>query len=123
MNPKASIQAQFNYTHSPKAQDPGGLTLEEALENPSQARQRNVDYDTFEKIDQLKMGVRWLQKWRSNWNLDTYAFFSIRDFYGKLPFENGGIVDLYRNYFGAGSRLTYSKNIKNTSLGLLPIDY
>ena len=115
MNPKASIQAQFNYTHSPKAQDAGGLTLEEALENPSQARQRNVDYDTFEKIDQLKMGVRWLQKWRSNWNLDTYAFFSIRDFYGKLPFENGGIVDLYRNYYGAGSRLTYSKAIKNIS--------
>ena len=115
MNPKASIQAQFNYTHSPKAQDAGGLTLEEALENPSQARQRNVDYDTFEKIDQLKMGVRWLQKWRSDWNLDTYAFFSIRDFYGKLPFENGGIVDLYRNYYGAGSRLTYSKTLKNIS--------
>ena len=115
MNPKASIQAQFNYTHSPKAQDAGGLTLEEALENPSQARQRNVDYDTFEKIDQLKMGVRWLQKWRSDWNLDTYAFFSIRDFYGKLPFENGGIVDLYRNYYGAGSRLTHLKTIKNIS--------
>ena len=115
INPKASIQAQFNYTHSPKAQDAGGLTLEEALENPSQARQRNVDYDTFEKIDQLKMGVRWLQKWSSDLNLDTYAFFSIRDFYGKLPFENGGIVDLYRNYYGGGSRLTYSKSTKNIS--------
>ena len=115
LNPKASIQAQFNYTHSPKAQDAGGLTLEEALENPSQARQRNIDYDTFEKIDQLKMGMRWLQKWSSELNLDTYAFFSIRDFYGKLPFENGGIVDLYRNYYGGGSRLTYSKSTKNIS--------
>jgi len=115
INPKASIQAQFNYTHSPKAQDAGGLILEEALENPSQARQRNIDYDTFEKIDQLKIGVRWLQKWSSELNLDTYAFFSIRDFYGKLPFENGGIVDLYRNYYGGGSRLTYSKSTKNIS--------
>jgi len=115
IHPKASIQAQFNFTHSPKAQDAGGLTLEKALDNPSQARQRNIDYDTFEKIDHLKMGVRWLQNWSTQWNLDTYAFFSIRDFYGKLPFENGGIVDLYRNYFGAGSRLTYSKTIKNIS--------
>jgi len=115
INPKASIQAQINFTHSPKAQDAGGLTLEKALNNPSQARQRNIDYDTFEKIDQLKMGVRWLQKWSSELNLDTYAFFSIRDFYGKLPFENGGIVDLYRNYYGGGSRLTYSKSTKNIS--------
>ena len=115
INPKASIQAQINFTHSPKAQDAGGLTLEKALENPSQARQRNIDYDTFEKIDHLKMGVRWLQNWSSELNLDTYAFFSIRDFYGKLPFENGGIVDLYRNYFGGGSRLTYSKTTKNIS--------
>ena len=113
LTPKSSIQAQFNYTHSPKAQDAGGLTIEEALADPSQARQRNIDYDTFEKIDQLKIGIRWLQKWSTQWNLDTYAFFSVRDFYGKLPFEDGGIVDLYRNYHGAGSRLTYSKTTKN----------
>ena len=39
--------------------------------------------------------------------LSTYGFYSFRDFYGKLPFENGGIIDLTRNYLGLGSRLNY----------------
>ena len=63
INPKASIQAQFNYTHSPKAQDAGGLTLEKALQNPSQARQRNIDYDTFE-VKNLKYIE--LKGWKSS---------------------------------------------------------
>jgi len=43
--------------------------------------------------------------------LDSYAFYSFRDFYGKLPFENGGIVDLFRNYYGLGTRLNYEQSL------------
>ena len=110
---KASLQLQLNYTNSPRAEDAGGLTMNEVLADRKQARQRNVEYDTYEKINQFKLGLRWQQQWRTQWKLDTYAFYSFRDFYGKLPFENGGIIDLYRNYYGLGSRLTYTDKKEN----------
>ena len=85
---KARLQLQLNYTNSPRAEDAGGLTMSEVMADRKQARQRNVDYDTYEKINQFKLGLRWLQQWRTQWKLNTYAFYSFRDFYGKLPFEN-----------------------------------
>ena len=39
----------------------------------------------------------------------SYIFYSKRDFNGKLPFKNGGIIDLERNYYGFGSSLDFSK--------------
>ncbi len=115
---QSSVQLQLNYTNSPIAEDSGGLTLEETEADWNQARQRNVDYNTYESIDQLKVGISWDQSWRSRWNLNTYGFYSYRDFYGKLPFENGGIIDLNRNYFGFGSRLNYKKKGHHWQMGL-----
>ena len=108
-NSRSKINFQLNYTNSPKAEDAGGLKLEETEADFRQARQRNLDYNTFEIIDQFKIGMRWEQQWGSQWNLDSYAFYSFRDFHGKLPFENGGIIDLFRNYYGLGSRLSYEE--------------
>ena len=109
LSTRSRINFQINYTNSPKAEDAGGLKLEETEADFRQARQRNVEYNTFEKIDQFKIGTRWEYQWGSQWDLDSYAFYSFRDFYGKLPFENGGIVDLFRNYYGLGARLTYKE--------------
>jgi iron complex outermembrane receptor protein len=108
-SPRSKINFQLNYTNSPKAEDAGGLKLDETEADFRQARQRNLDYNTFEKIDQFKIGMRWEQEWGSQWSLDSYVFYSFRDFYGKLPFENGGIIDLFRNYYGLGSRLSYEE--------------
>jgi len=107
----SKLNFQLNYTHSPRAEDAGGLKLEETQTDFRQARKQNVDYDTFEKISQFKVGMRWEQQWGSQWSLDSYAFYSFRDFYGKLPFENGGIVDLFRNYYGMGTRLNYEESL------------
>ena len=109
INPNSSLTFQLNYTDSPRAEEAGGLTLEESETDFRQARQRNVDFDTYEQIEQFKTGLRWQQQWNSRWSMDSYGFYSFRDFYGKLPFENGGIVDLFRNYYGVGSRLTFQE--------------
>ena len=105
LSPKSKLQLQLNYTDSPRAEDAGGITLEDTEADWSQARQRNVAYDTYESVNQFKSGLRWQQDWGDQWNLDTYGFYTFRDFYGKLPFENGGIIDLTRNYYGFGRRL------------------
>ena len=109
INPNSSLTFQLNYTDSPRAEDAGGLTLEESETDFRQARQRNVDFDTYEQIEQFKTGLRWQQQWNSQWSMDSYGFYSFRDFFGKLPFENGGIVDLFRNYYGVGTRLTFQE--------------
>ena len=109
LSSNSSLNLQFNYTNSPMAEDAGGLKFDETETNFRQARQRNIDYNTFEKINHLKFGISLEKKWLNRWNLDSYAFYSFRDFYGKLPFENGGIIDLFRNYYGLGTRLTYEE--------------
>ena len=115
---QSNMQIQLNYTNSPRAEDAGGLTLEDTEADWRKARQRNIDYDTYETIDHFKAGVRWEQNWRRKWNLDTYGFYSFRDFYGKLPFENGGIIDLSRNYYGFGSRLNFKEKGHHWQLGI-----
>jgi iron complex outermembrane receptor protein len=109
---------QLNYTNSPEAGDPGGLTLEEAQANRSQARKRNVDYNTYEKINHFKTGVQWKKEFQPGLDWTSYAFYSFRDFYGKLPFENGGIVDLKRNYYGFGTAFKKVKPKHRWQMGI-----
>ena len=118
LSSKSKLQLQLNYTDSPRAEDAGGITLEDTEADWSQARQRNVAYDTYESVNQFKSGLRWQQDWGEQWNLDTYGFYTFRDFYGKLPFENGGIIDLTRNYFGFGSRLNYIQDKHRWQIGI-----
>mgnify|MGYP005988249157 FL=1 len=118
LSSKSTLQLQLNYTDSPRAEDAGGITLEDTEADWSQARQRNVAYDTYESVNQFKSGLRWQQDWGDQWNLDTYGFYTFRDFYGKLPFENGGIINLTRNYFGFGSRLNYTQDKHRWQIGI-----
>ncbi len=107
---KSKVNFQFNYTNSPYAYDPGGLKLDEIENDYNQARQRNIDFDTFESIKHLKAGINWERKLSSKLALETYFFSAHRDFQGKLPFEYGGFINLKRNYFGFGTNLDYNIN-------------
>jgi iron complex outermembrane receptor protein len=113
----------LNYTDSPVAEDSGGLTTEEVVENREQARQRNVDFKTAESIKQFKIGTHFT--YQSNKMIfSTYGFYSFRDFYGLLPFEDGGIVNLDRNYFGNGSNFTFTnKNSNHTNKFQIGYDF
>ena len=116
-SPTSKLLWQLNYTSSPEAGAPGGLTLAEAEANRRQARQRNVDYDTYEKIAQFKTGLQWKKELMSGAEWNSYGFYSARDFYGKLPFKTGGIVDLFRNYYGLGTSLKKTKTNHRWHMG------
>ena len=113
---RSQLNVVLNYTNSPFAQDPGGIAIDTVNENRRQARQRNVDFGTEESIKQFKIGANYKYKFSTLAKFNTYAFFATRDFYGKLPFEFGGVIDLDRNYFGHGSNIDLStKNERYTN--------
>ncbi len=106
LDASSNLSFQLNYTDSPIALDAGGLTLDDVNTRRRQARSRNVQFDSQEQVRQVKTGVSYKKQW-DKIGLDTYGFYNYRDFDNKLPFENGGQVELYRNYYGHGSYLTY----------------
>ncbi|MFL2603703.1 MAG: TonB-dependent receptor family protein [Flavobacteriaceae bacterium] len=117
-NSRSTLQLQINYSNSPRAEDAGGITLENTEIDWRQARQRNIDYDTYESVNQFKTGLRWNQEIGGFWDLESYGFYIYRDFFGKLPFENGGIIDLNRNYYGYGTRLNFQKSNHKFQIGI-----
>ena len=117
------FSGSLSYTDSPYAGDPGGLTDQERNNNRSQARARNIDYDTYESINHFKSSLQWELKnsEKISWNAST--FYSKRNFYGKLPFEFGGIVDLDRDFWGGNFNFKLSSiNEKVSNILLLGLD-
>ena len=96
-----NMNLKFNllYFDSPYAFDPGGLNIESVEENRSQARDRNVIYNSQESIKQIQTGV--VLDWDTKLGeVNSNAYYSNRDFVGLLPFTNGGYVELNRDFSG-----------------------
>ena len=97
-----NMNLKFNllYFDSPYAFDPGGLNIELVEENRSQARDRNVLYNSQESIKQIQTGV--VLDWNTKLGqVNSNLYYSNRDFVGLLPFTNGGYVELNRDFSGA----------------------
>jgi len=105
LSDKLSAAFIAEYVNSPEAQDAGGLTLEETETGFRQARDRNLTFAAGESIEQWKVGTSLLWSLTDKIDLTTYTFFNRRNFEGKLPFENSGIIDLERDYFGVGNSI------------------
>lgn len=118
---KSKLEAIVNYMDSPTADDPGGVNLTFFDSIPTAARDRNVQFNAGEAIDQFKGSLRFTTTLKEGMDLSTYGFYSNRNFYGRLPFSFGGIIDLSRNFFGHGTALTktfQNENLKwNSHLG------
>ena len=97
------IDVLVNYTNSPTANDPGGINLEQAIAEPRSARDQNLTFQSGEAIDHFKLGVNHEIDLGNDQTIDSYAFFSRRNFEGRLPFEFSGVIDLGRTYYGVGS--------------------
>lgn len=91
-----------NYTDSPIAEDPGGITIEDATINPASARDRNIDFDAGESISHFKTAAHLVYN-KNDFNLKSNFFYHNRVFDGRLPFETGGVIDLNRKFFGHSS--------------------
>ena len=110
---KSNLVYQLNSTNSPYAYDSGGLNIEEVQIDRTNARQRNIDYNTKETVKHLKTGLSWSLDINERANIQSFAFYQHRDFYSLLPFGFGGIISLDKDVFGFGSRLQNKKKQNN----------
>lgn len=111
----SNLTFQLNYTDSPIAEDAGGITAENVANDRRQARDRNVEFNSSEAVNQFKTGLAF-QMQKFGFEFNSFGYYSYRDFENFLPFENGGAVDLVRNYWGHGSNLSFYPLKKKESL-------
>ncbi len=97
----------FNATDQPVANDPGGVTLIQAQTDPKSARQRNVDFDAGEALDQQRIGLSYRKSFGERHEIRLRNHYVWRDFANKLPFTSGGAVQFDRFFVGGGAIYTY----------------
>jgi iron complex outermembrane receptor protein len=97
----SDTQLTFQKFHSPRAEDPGGLTGFQATTNPGQAQPQNVQFDAGEEVDQETLGWRWRKPLGQRQDLTFTAHLIHRDFSNRLPFVSGGQVEFERWVPGA----------------------
>jgi iron complex outermembrane receptor protein len=93
----------FNHADQPDEQDPGGIDAAQAEAAPQSARARNVLFDTGEELSQQKLGLVYRTD-RFGGDLLLRNYYVWRHFANRLPFVDGGSVDLDRYFYGVGAQ-------------------
>lgn len=100
--PRAStrVAASLGWFDAPQEQDPGALTVADALANPRAANPANVRFDAGESLQQWRLGARFEQDFGVDQTIRLGGFRFERDFANRLPFRSGGQVALERSFSG-----------------------
>ena len=106
---ESEISLVFSATDQALANDPGSIDLAQAQTDPTSARQRNVEFDAGEALDQQRVGLSYSKLIGEYHELRVRNHYVWRNFANKLPFEDGGSVQFERSYVGGGVTYTYRK--------------
>ena len=107
----SSLLTTIHHTDQPVANDAGGLTAEEVAQDRSQARQRNLDFDAGEALQQTRIGLLYKTSLNEDREFEARVYNTDRDFSTRLPLAsfpdfdgvgNGGSVFLDRRVIGVG---------------------
>ena len=99
-NTKLSILA--NYSNNPLANDPGGLTLQQTIDNPEQAGANNLLFETGKSATQSRIGATFETKIGTKHGFSAKIFYTNRSLINRLAVAANGFGDLQRGYFGTG---------------------
>ena len=122
LSENSNLKILGSYLSSPVGEDPGGVSLATVEESRIAARDRNILFDAGEEIEHWKVGISYENDISQHVNFKSYAFLSGRIFNGRLPFSNGGVIDLNRKYGGHGSLLQFHSTSKKT-INTLAVGY
>ena len=122
LNENDRLLVAMNLADQPEAQDPGGINAAQAALDPSSARDRNILFDAGETVEQQKLGFVY-ERERSSGTLTVRNHYVWRDFANRLPFTDGGAVDLDRFFFGLGAQYSLGDSLPDAVGLLFGIDY
>ena len=94
------LTATFNALHTPKAEDPAGLTAEQVAEDRRQATDNAKRLDSGQDVDQQTLGLLYEAPVVGAGNLTVSTFFTRRDFRQQLPFPGPGLIAYDRQFYG-----------------------
>jgi iron complex outermembrane receptor protein len=98
----------LNYTDSPQADDPGGLTQTLADEEPTSAWSRNLSLDSGEELEQTRLGFVYERPMGDSGELRLRNYYVWRDLANRLPIgATGEGVLLDRFAVGGGAQYTH----------------
>lgn len=101
----------LNVVHAPIGDDPGGLTAVEVADDRRQAAPNNLRFDAGESVDQQQFGLVYRKSFGKHHEVEAVNYYAWRQFDSRLPFMDGGSVDLDR-FFGGGSlRYAYASKL------------
>ncbi|PVV27762.1 MAG: hypothetical protein B6D79_00715, partial [gamma proteobacterium symbiont of Ctena orbiculata] len=99
----------LNYTDSPQADDPGGLTEALVDEDPTQAWTRNLSLDSGEKLEQTRLGFVYDRPIGDRGELRVRNYYVSRDLANRLPIgATGHGILLDRFAVGGGAQYTHT---------------
>ncbi len=113
LNDNSDLMVLFRKFYSPESKDPGGLTREQAHNNPNQASPRNKQFKAGEMVDQEQMGIRFRTRPAVHQELSVTLHMLHRDFQNRLPFFDGGQVQFDRLVGGAAIQYRHDHRLFN----------
>ncbi len=120
----STLLATLHHTDQPVANDPGSLTAADAELDPKQARAQNVTFDAGEALEQTRLGLLYKTGLARGRDFEARIYHTQRDFNNRLPFQNGGAVELDRNFSGTGFKFTLPGDLAGRQNRLLlGVDY
>ncbi len=99
--------------YSPYGEDPGALNYNEFMSTRYKANERNRQFKAGETVGGLLTAIKSVVALSDNTTFRSTLFYRKRIFTGRLPFENGGWIDLNRDFFGCSNTLEYQGNKNN----------
>jgi iron complex outermembrane receptor protein len=97
----------LNNTDQPESQDPGGIDAAQLALDRRSARSTNIQFNAGEELNQQRIGGIYKTD-RAGGELTLRNYYVWRDFTNRLPFTDGGAVDLQRFFYGAGGQYSFS---------------
>lgn len=94
------LTATLNALHTPKAEDPAGLTAEQVAEDRRQATDNAKRLDSGQDVDQQTLGLLYEAPVVGAGNLTVSTFFTRRDFRQQLPFPGPSLIAYDRQFYG-----------------------
>ncbi|MEM7372943.1 MAG: TonB-dependent receptor [Bacteroidota bacterium] len=107
----SDLTLYFNFVNSSRSNDPGGVDSTSFVDNPRDARQRNIDFDAGEALTQGRIALKYQRQLSRQGQLSIRGYHLQRDFANKLPFGFGGMVSIARKYSGGGIGYTHTGTI------------